>query len=250
MGNDRNDRHPARQENHDPDLVSAVNTPSLNQWLPASNLKPGERLKTSDGTLAVADGGTTPKVHDGWMWDLTVPGNNDHDFYVLTAEGGDQAGHGVGTGGTAVLVHNNNDECSIVPDVGSGPTSLRQQYMGRTPDKFSRTGRAVVERMRGQGLISGDGPLLRGNPNGLMLSTDSGWQTIDSTVDMAHTTDAVSWWNNTGRFFGPKAPEVRQFMLNPDNYVLQPSSINRSLGAQLGESYQPPAAPNFADPSS
>jgi hypothetical protein len=41
----------------------------------------GEHLKTPDGSLAVADGGTTPKVHDGWMWDLTVPGNNDHDFY-------------------------------------------------------------------------------------------------------------------------------------------------------------------------
>ena len=27
-------------------------------------------------------GATPPKVHDGWMWDLTVPGNNDHDFYV------------------------------------------------------------------------------------------------------------------------------------------------------------------------
>ena len=43
--------------------------------------------------IAVADGGTTPKVHDGWMWDLTVPGNNDHDFYIKTAV-------------TAVLVHN------------------------------------------------------------------------------------------------------------------------------------------------
>jgi hypothetical protein len=53
----------------------------------------GERLKAPDGTLATADGGTTPVVHDGWMWDLTVPGNNDHDFYVVA--------------GTAlVLVHN------------------------------------------------------------------------------------------------------------------------------------------------
>jgi hypothetical protein len=56
-------------------------------------LSKGEHLKTPDGTLAVADGGTTPKVHDGWMWDLTVPGNNDHDFYVAVAA-------------TAVLVHN------------------------------------------------------------------------------------------------------------------------------------------------
>jgi len=59
--------------------------PRLHRWRPASELKKGEHLKTPDGTLAVADGGTTPKVHDGWMWDLTVPGNNDHDFYIDTA---------------------------------------------------------------------------------------------------------------------------------------------------------------------
>jgi hypothetical protein len=47
-------------------------------------------------------GGSVPAVHDGWMWDLTVPGNNDHDFYVVV------------TPTTAVLVHN----CS---PSGSGP---------------------------------------------------------------------------------------------------------------------------------
>jgi len=41
----------------------------------------------------VVVGGAVPAVHDGWMWDLTVPGNNDHDFYVAVAA-------------TAVLVHN------------------------------------------------------------------------------------------------------------------------------------------------
>jgi hypothetical protein len=57
----------------------------LKQWRPASKLKKGEHLKTPGGTLAVADGGTTPKVHDGWMRDLTVPGNNDHDFCVVAS---------------------------------------------------------------------------------------------------------------------------------------------------------------------
>jgi hypothetical protein len=38
-------------------------------------------------------GSAVPKQHDGWMWDLTVPGNNDHDFYVTA-------------GSAAVLVHN------------------------------------------------------------------------------------------------------------------------------------------------
>ena len=35
----------------------------------------------------MADGGTTPMTHDGWLWDLAVPGNNDHDFYVSPASG-------------------------------------------------------------------------------------------------------------------------------------------------------------------
>ena len=75
-------------------------------------MKPGEHLKTPDGTLAVADGGTTPKVHDGWMWDLTVPGNNDHDFYVLPAssDGGRDAYHAEADG-TSILVHNSGGLC-------------------------------------------------------------------------------------------------------------------------------------------
>ena len=68
--------------------------PSLDYgWIPAKHLKPGEKLKTPDGQSAVVVGGSVPAVHDGWMWDLTVPGNNDHDFYVAVAA-------------TAVLVHN------------------------------------------------------------------------------------------------------------------------------------------------
>ncbi len=68
--------------------------PSLDYgWIPAKHLKPGMHFKTPDGQSAVVVGGSVPAVHDGWMWDLTVPGNNDHDFYVAVAA-------------TAVLVHN------------------------------------------------------------------------------------------------------------------------------------------------
>jgi hypothetical protein len=66
---------------------------SLKQWIPANHLKAVEKLKTPDGQAAVVVVGSVPADHDGWMWDLTVPGNNDHDFYVETAS-------------TAVLVHN------------------------------------------------------------------------------------------------------------------------------------------------
>jgi RHS repeat-associated protein len=86
--------------------------PYLHYWVPAGKLKKGERLKTPDGSLAVADGGTTPKVHHGWMWDLTVPGNNDHDFYVLPADGDRSTYYRADRGGvTPILVHN----------VGCGP---------------------------------------------------------------------------------------------------------------------------------
>src|SRR6185437_1416099 len=54
-------------------------------------------------------GGSTPAVHDGWMWDLTVPGNNDHDFYVIAGTSIQDSSHhtyyGV-AGDTPVLVHN------------------------------------------------------------------------------------------------------------------------------------------------
>ena len=61
-------------------------------------------LKTTDGQSAVVVGGSVPAVHDGWMWDLTVPGNNDHDFYVVA-------------GNTPVLVHNSN---GCVPWIAPG----------------------------------------------------------------------------------------------------------------------------------
>jgi RHS repeat-associated protein len=134
----------------------------------------------------------------------------------------------------------------VGPAAAGARASAREMYMGATPDKFSRAGRVVLERMRAEGLIQGEGPLLRGNPNNLMLKqADGTWVRIDETIDMAHRIDAVSWWNEAGRFFGAKSPQVRQFMLDSKNYVLQPRSINRAAGARLGETYLPPE-PSFS----
>jgi len=95
--------------------------PSLNYWIPAKQLKTGEKLKTPDGSLAVADGGTIPAGHDGWMWDLTVPGNGDHDFYVTV-------------GSVSVLVHNNDGECGITPSDLSGSTASNyNRYLKSLP---------------------------------------------------------------------------------------------------------------------
>ncbi len=69
--------------------------PAKHAWVKAAALRKGEPLRTPGGATAYADGGSTPKIHDGLMWDLTVPGNNDHDFYVAVDA-------------SAILVHNIN----------------------------------------------------------------------------------------------------------------------------------------------
>jgi hypothetical protein len=38
-----------------------------------------------DGQSAVVSAARSRPPRDGWMWDLTVPGNNDYDFYVAVA---------------------------------------------------------------------------------------------------------------------------------------------------------------------
>jgi len=66
------------------------------------------------------------------------------------------------------------------------------------------------------------------------------WYPLDE-CDMGHTRDAVAYWNRSGFQHGPRSPQARAWMRNPDNYMLEPSSINRSRGAGLGLRYRPPA---------
>ncbi len=55
------------------------------RWVKARALKYGDLLRTSNGVTATVAGGYSPAVTTGWMWDLSVPGGNDHDFYIDTA---------------------------------------------------------------------------------------------------------------------------------------------------------------------
>jgi hypothetical protein len=74
------------------------------RWVKAAALKYGTRLRTPAGATATTRGGHDPAVTTGWMWDLNIPGGNDHDFYIHAAdtailvhncgEGGDPAGNG------------------------------------------------------------------------------------------------------------------------------------------------------------
>ncbi|WP_231952433.1 GH-E family nuclease [Paenibacillus sp. AD87] len=112
----------------------------------------------------------------------------------------------------------------------------RLEYMGDTPGKSSRTGKEVIERMKKE-----DPPKIRTTRDGDMefMASDEKWYPIDQ-ADMAHLTDAVSWWNSKGKYYGAKSPEVREWMLDSDNYVLDHYSLNRSAGAKLNETYLPP----------
>ena len=84
--------------------------------------------------------------------------------------------------------------------------------------------------MRAEGKVIDDA--IRGT---MFKASDGEWYPL-KLADMSHTTDAVSWWNSTGRAFGAKAPEVRQWMLDSGNYELDLFRINRSQGAVLGNS--------------
>jgi hypothetical protein len=115
------------------------------------------------------------------------------------------------------------------------PMSLREEYLGRTPGKGSKTGKEVIERMRKEGKI-------REGLKGTEFQASNGkWYPLEK-ADMAHKVDAVTWWNETGRQYGARTPEVRKWMLDSNNYTLEHFSKNRSLGAVLGQTqrYLPP----------
>ena len=71
------------------------------------------------------------------------------------------------------------------------------------------------------------------------MAGDGKWYDI-SMADMAHKEDAVTWWDSIGRKYGANSKEVREFMLDPNNYYLEHRSINRSQGAKLKTTYLPP----------
>ncbi|MEK3953176.1 GH-E family nuclease [Psychrobacillus sp. FSL K6-1464] len=46
------------------------------------------------------------------------------------------------------------------------------------------------------------------------------WRPLNE-ADMAHKTDAATWWNEVRRDYGPKSKEVREWMLDSNNYYLE-----------------------------
>lgn len=112
----------------------------------------------------------------------------------------------------------------------------RETYLGKTPGKASKAGLEVQARMREAGTLRNNA--VTGEPE--FLASNDKWYPLED-ADMAHyPVDAVTYWNETGRKFGPKSTEVRQWMNSSKNYTLDHYSLNRSAGARLGQEYLPP----------
>jgi len=71
---------------------------TLHRWVKAGALRHGDHLRTPSRSNVTVVGGRAPASTAGWMWDISVPGGNDHDFYIDSTV-------------SAVLVHN----CPVEP---------------------------------------------------------------------------------------------------------------------------------------
>ncbi len=109
----------------------------------------------------------------------------------------------------------------------------REKYLGDTPGKASTTGKAVIAKYKTD--VNEKGEVIVEWRHG------DWWPLMD--CDMSHDpVDAVTYWNDTARPKGyvPKGPEVRAWMLDPKNYILEPAHINRRRGSRRKEKYLPP----------
>ena len=193
-------------------------------WTSAIKLRAGDILVLSNGEYVVVEF----VQHEILESPVEVYNFEVEDFHTYFV------------GEVSVLVHNGcgTDDADVSSNVVTKrPQSKRTQYLGRTPSKNSATGRQVIDNMRAQGRIRGEG-------ENMEFYSEKGqqWYPI-AEADMAHKTNAVTWWNTEGKYYGAKSSEVRQWMLSAENYELEHYSINRSEGALLrasGITYDPP----------
>jgi hypothetical protein len=132
-----------------------------------------------------------------------------------------------------MLVHN-APAClaKVLREIAEGKKKLRLIMLGKTPGKKSKTGRKVFERMIKE--VPPKARIKLGQKE--FLDSEGVWRNIKE-ADMCHIEDAVKWWNREGRQFGARSQEVRKWMLDSENYVLDYFRINRSLGGKITETY-------------
>jgi hypothetical protein len=210
-------------------------------WKEAGLLETGDRIMLFSGKLAkvekvvyeldaVAASGGSPVVDDQsfGMADADRAEEDGINVYNLTVEGWSS----YFVGWLKLLVHNAGI-CiqAVLDEIKAGKKGLREIMLGRTPGKASKTGKEVIEKMGDK--IRYD---RKGNPTHFQSTKDGEWYPLKD-ADMSHKTDAVKWWNETGRDYGARSKEVRDWMLNSDNYYLEHFKYNRSDGAKIGENY-------------
>ncbi len=117
----------------------------------------------------------------------------------------------------------------------------RGTFMGSNPSRDSAVGMAVKARMRAKS-VGQKGKLEDTPPNEKIYFPFRGvdWHHIDE-CDLSHEPiDAVTWWNNEGYKYGPRSSQVNEFMNNPNNYIFEPLSSNRSRNSRNNEEYRLP----------
>jgi hypothetical protein len=113
----------------------------------------------------------------------------------------------------------------------------RGMFMGSNPSRNSEFGDRLKDRYRANELFR----IWNGRQQIKFPENESGtWYYVDD-CDLSHEPmDAVTYWNTIGYKYGPRSPEVREFMTNPKNYIFEPRSINRSRSSREGETYRDP----------
>ena len=154
----------------------------------------------------------------------------------------------------AELASQLNAACSKPPE---RKRSNRYRYMGKTPRKVDPVGQQVIARMVADESDADDTVLFPdlSRPGDTLLLTGYDPQNVysltdpeDAThLDMGHLYDAVTFWNEIGRYTGEQSACVRAFMEDPNNYRIQFGRRNCATAPHTG--YLPVADridPNFA----
>ena len=190
-----------------------------NGWKDAADLQAGDRIRSrNEEDVGIKDVKFSYKPRKVYNFEVS----NWHTYFV---------------GALQWLVHNAKKCLSgTVRKI-----SNRLKYMGRTPGKNSKTGKAVFKRMRNEK------PPMARIKNGkkqFKSKKDGKWYDLDK-ADMSHKRDAVDWWNNVAnkRGYKPKGEEVRKWMKKPQNYYLEHRTYNRSAGGKIKQTYNEPIKP-------
>ena len=112
----------------------------------------------------------------------------------------------------------------------------REEVLGETPGKTSKTGREVQARMRKDNLLRGE----PGNEEFFDSRTKEWYPVNGPKTHMGHTKDAVTWWNTKGKYYARKSPEVRAWMKYSENYALEYGPANSAAGGALLDEYVGP----------